>query len=202
LRRVAHSAPTHAPMRLPHKMFKIERPVSTDLFEWDGARAERECRRDHDQAHGLVEDDGFQSVEAKLADQQRQPELRAPQPNQPPSVPMRAPEPNAAALLRSTGIRSFCIVSEIRPPIEPSARLPRVRAGMILSFGAVSPPHGRRAWSSKWAVKPAHFGCPAHDRLRSSKQDQQRLSRVLPTLRYLSPGGDAARGGGATVAQT
>jgi hypothetical protein len=57
--------------------------VSNDLPEGDGASAEQERRSNHDEADGLVEDDGFQSGEAKLADQQREPELRAPQPDQP-----------------------------------------------------------------------------------------------------------------------
>ena len=59
-------------------------PVVGNGAEGNGTSSERQGRRDHNEAHGFVQDHSFQGGEVKDADEKRQPEFRAAEPYQAP----------------------------------------------------------------------------------------------------------------------
>ena len=64
LRRVAHSAPTQAPTRLPAKIHN-DGPMCADVDERYRIRPKRQRGGDHNKAGRLVEDDGLKAVESE-----------------------------------------------------------------------------------------------------------------------------------------
>ena len=79
--RVAQEAPAHAPTRLPASRLTTTGQCEASVGEGDGDQPSRQRGKHHDQAHRLVQDDRLQRGEPEQADQQRQPELRATEPD-------------------------------------------------------------------------------------------------------------------------
>lgn len=53
------------------------------IGDGDCGKPSRQRCQDHDQAHGLIEDDGLKREEAEQPDRQREPELCTAEPNHP-----------------------------------------------------------------------------------------------------------------------
>lgn len=88
----------------------------------------RERRHDHDQAHGLVEDDRLQRGESEHPDQQRQPELRPAETDQPPEATDSSPRSDdprrrhLAAVVMLQGQRCGGCHQHMMMPVVPLLR--------------------------------------------------------------------------------
>lgn len=76
---------------LPASRFAAMVQCPAKVRQRDRGEPGRQSSGDHDRAEGLVQDNGLQGGEAEQADQQREPELRAAQPDHPAQQPHSGP---------------------------------------------------------------------------------------------------------------